>query len=297
MVRIESSLLVVDVLPEVGGKISQIRCKATGHDLLVPPQRPYRTIPPDGDWLKHDTSGMDDCFPNVAAGAYPEPPWAPVWLPDLGEWTHTAWKFTKVEGKEVAMQAEGHALPYSAVKSVRFVDEQTLEFSYCVENHGPTSIRYLWSAHPLIAVEGPFRIELPHGNLKFQVFPPREEGAHPWPLFDGADLSHQWVEDGTTLKIFVTGLTAGSCSLHLPEHTLRFTFDLHDLPAVGIWFNNFGFPREGGAPFRCIAIEPCTSPSDLLDGLEATAYPRISPGASVQWSMRLTVAACKSSQT
>ena len=81
MIHIESSALVVEVMPEVGGKVAQIRDKSTLWNFLVPAQKPCRTIPLDGDWLKYDTSGMDDCFPNVAAGYYPGAPWTNLRLP------------------------------------------------------------------------------------------------------------------------------------------------------------------------------------------------------------------------
>jgi hypothetical protein len=286
--RIESSTLAVDVLPEVGGKIGQIRDKVSGRELLVPPQRPYRTIPVDGDWLKHDTSGIDDCFPNVAAGPYPEPPWTTRYLPDLGEWTHGAWEVTKTEQRELVMTRIGNALPYFAVKAVRFIDNQTLEFSYSVENRGRFPIRYLWSAHPLISVEEKYDLQLPAGNLSMQIFPP-DTRSHKWPIFKSTNLSSEWIPHGTNLKVFVTGLTEGSCALRLPTHTLTFTFDLHTIPVVGIWFNNFGFPSGSERPFRCIAIEPCTSPSDLLDDLGVDAYPRIAPDDTVRWTMQLCI--------
>ena len=288
MLRIESSALLVDVLPEVGGKVGQIRHKISGCDLLTPPQRPYRTIPIDGDWMEHDTSGMDDCFPSVAAGQYPEPPWTETRLPDLGEWTHGAWRVTKTRAREIVMELAGNALPWFAVKTVRLVEEQTLEFCYRVENRGLVAMRYLWSAHPLISVQGEYDLQLPPGDLNFRVFPGKE-GAQAWPAFKDKSLSNEWIPHGTTLKVFLTGLTEGWCTLRLPACTLRFTFDLRTLPILGIWFNNFGFPSGSAHPFRCIAIEPCTSPSDLLDELDAAAYPRIAPGGVAQWSMRLSI--------
>ena len=274
MISLESSALLVDILPEVGGKVAQIHLKASGCKLLVPPQRPYRPIPVGGDWLSHDTSGMDDCFPNVAAGAYPEPPWASAKLPDLGEWTHSSWKVKTSLSDELVMEMTGHALPYSAVKTIRFTDDRTIEFSYCVKTSARFSLRYLWSAHPLIAVDGKYQLELPPGNMIFRQFPPNEK-VYSWPIFQGNRISTEWIPRGTTMKIFVTGLAEGWCALVLPRHTLHFAFDLHALPVVGIWFNNFGFPRDSNPPFRCIAVEPCTSPSDLLDNLGAHAYPRI----------------------
>lgn len=288
MIQLESPALLVDVLPEVGGKVGQIRDKVLGCDLLVPAQRPYRTIPIDGDWLQHDTSGMDDCFPNVAAGMYPEPPWNSVRLPDLGGWSHSTWRIEEAVSSELKLSRTGSALPYSAVKTIRFSGERALEFSYRVENHGQSAMRYLWSAHPLIAVQKNFELQFPPGDLSFRRFP-HDENVYAWPMYQGLNLASEWIPTGATLKVFLTGLKEGWCALALPGYTLRFTFDVHALPAVGIWLNNFGFPREGGHPFRCIAVEPCTSPSDLLDHLDIAAYPRIAPGESAEWQIRLSI--------
>ena len=288
MLVIESEKLAVEVLPEVGGKVGQICEKVSGRPFLVPPQRPYRTIPADGDWLKHDISGMDDCFPNVAAGQHPDAPWNDVQLLDLGEWTHSAWEVSKLASSEVVMKMKGRRLPYTATKTIRFVDDDTLEFGYLVENHGDASFRYLWSAHPLISVTEPFELQLPQGELNLRVFPP-DGSRHVWPICRGVRLSDEWIPRHTTLKIFITGLSEGWCTLLLPTHMLKFTFELEAVPVVGIWFNNFGFPSSGGEVFRCIAIEPCTSPSDLLDDLPETAYPHIEAGGRAQWKMQLQV--------
>src|SRR5665213_3195017 len=161
LVLIESSVLVAEVLPEVGGKVGQIRYKPSRCDFLVPPQKPYRTIPVDGDWLQYDTSGMDDCFPNIASGPYPDEVWASMQLHDLGEWTHGRWELAQAQQNEVVMTRSGVVLPYFARKMVRFADESTLEFSYRVENRGKFPIRYMWSAHPLISVQGLYELKLP----------------------------------------------------------------------------------------------------------------------------------------
>jgi hypothetical protein len=193
-----------------------------------------------------------------------------------------------MEPARLAMERAGHTLPYFAVKTIGFADQQTLEFSYSVENRGQFPLRYIWSAHPLIAVQERFKLLLPAGPLSFRLFPPTS-AVYSWPSYMGTDISSKWNPPGTTLKIFITGLSEGWCALELPEHTLRFSFDIQAVPVVGIWFNNFGFPRSDGRPFRCIAVEPCTSASDLLDHLDPAAYPRIASGSIVEWSMRLTV--------
>jgi len=288
LVVIESSTLAVTVLPEVGGKVGQILHKTLGCNLLIAPRKPYRTIPLHGDWLQYDTSGMDDCFPNIARGSYIQGVPAPVKLPDIGEWSHGKWEILSAARDHVMMQRPGVLLPYFAQKRVSLVNESTLEFAYSVENRGTSPLRYMWSAHPLIDVQNEYELVLPSGDLDFRVFPSDGE-MHRWPDWNGLDLSQTWISKGMDLKIFVVGLTEGWCELRCQSYTLRFTFDLSTTPVLGIWFNNFGFPAEGGAPFRCVAVEPCTSPSDLLDELDSTAYPVIPPGATAAWSLRLEV--------
>jgi hypothetical protein len=299
LIQIQSSALLVTILPEVGGKIGQIRDTRSGCDMLIAPRRPWRTIPLQGDWLEHDTSGMDDCFPNVAQGFYPQESQTEpksesnsrpaIHLPDLGEWTHGVWEIIEADPARVVMHRSGSALPYVATKTVRFVDEQSLEFSYYVENRGTAPIRYLWSAHPLISVPDAFELELPPASLAFRVFPSDGE-LRPWPAFQGTHLSREWIPRGANLKVFITGLPQGWCALRLPSHSLRFAFDLESVPVLGIWFNNYGFPAASEHAFRCIALEPCTSPSDLLDELDPSAYPVLSPGQSAQWWLRLDIA-------
>jgi hypothetical protein len=288
MLQIESSTLVVDILPEVGGKIGQIRDKLSGREFLVAPRKPYRTVPLEDDWLQYDTSGMDDCFPNIAAGPYPTGPWAATQLPDLGEWTHGSWNVIDAGESRVVLERTGNALPYSVRKAVRFVEECALEFSYCVQNHGEFPMRYMWSAHPLISVDGPYELRLPAGDLHLRTFPSDGED-HAWPIFASGNLSREWIPRGTNLKVFISGLAEGWCELRVPGHTLRFTFDVRATPVVGVWFNNFGFPAGDAVPFRCIAVEPCTSPSDLLDDLPAHAYPCVPAGGSAAWSLGLEI--------
>ncbi len=118
MLRIESPALLVDLLPEVGGKLGQIRDRVSDRELLIGPQKPYRTIPSDGEWILYDTSGMDDCFPNIAAGPYPAEPWTDLHLLDLGEWTHGVWDVVEAGTDRVVpcpiSPAKRFALPVNA---------------------------------------------------------------------------------------------------------------------------------------------------------------------------------------
>jgi hypothetical protein len=286
-VVIRSSVLEVEVLPEVGGKIGRIGDLRSSRSLLVPPQRPYRTIPAGDRWIDYDTSGMDDCFPNIDEGPYPREPWTGVRLPQLGEWVYGSWRVASSDERGATLERRGGVLPYRASKRIGFAAEDTLLLRYRVENHGQAPFQYLWAAHPLIAAGNEFELRLPAGALAFVTFPP-DGRQHHWPRYDAIEVSREWIPHGTALKIFVTGLAEGWSELRFPTHALRFTFDVARTPVLGVWFNNFGFPprRE---PFRCIAVEPCTSPSDLLHALEPVAYPVIEPASAAEWWMTIQV--------
>jgi hypothetical protein len=285
---IESSALQVYLRPEVGGKITQIVDLRSEQPILVPPSKPYTTIPPGACWLDYDLSGMDDCFPNIAPGSYPGSRWAETPLPDHGEWVYGAWKVEAATGKAIRLQRAGIALPYSARKTVQLIHDDTIRIDYEVENLGDVSLRYLWAAHPLILVnELGYRLTLPKGTKQARILMDRLP--FEWPLFKGIDLSSTWIPDGPPLKLFILDLTEGWCDLGLSHCTLRFEFDLATNPKLGIWLNNFGFPLPPQKSIRCIAIEPCTSASDKLDDLDADTYPMIPPRSTTTWALTLKV--------
>jgi hypothetical protein len=285
---IESSVLQVYIRPEVGGKIAQIVDLRSGETLLVPPSKPYATIPPVKCWLDYDVSGMDDCFPNIAPGPYPGGRWAGTPLPDHGEWVYGAWKVDDATKTMIRLQRAGSVLPYSARKTIELVGEDIMRIDYEVVNLSEASFSYLWAAHPLIRVdEQGYRLMLPKGKKEARTLTEGRE--FEWPLFDGTDLSATWIAAGQTLKLFILNLTEGWCELELSHCTLRFEFDLVTTPKLGIWLNNFGFPARPQEVFRCIAIEPCTSASDRLDDLAANVYPTIPAGHTAAWGFTLKV--------
>jgi len=278
MIVLRHDGLEVTVLPEVGGKIAQIRHSESGRNLLVSPSRPHRTISSGGDWTTHDLSGMDDCFPTIAS----VPP-----FPALGEWVTGQWNVASFDDCQCRLDREGELLNYRASKRIELEEGCSLRIEYSVTNRGSDPFPYIWAAHPLFEAGPQFEIGLPAGDIRFRLYP-GDGRLRRWPDFGGIGLSKHWLENVTTLKTFLAGLSEGWCELRLPTHTVRLEFDLDTHPFLGVWFNNFGFPSAGTSPFRCIALEPCTSPSDALGALDAGQPPSIAPGQTVNWSIRLS---------
>lgn len=284
---LSSTALDVMVLPKVGGKVRQIVDKKTGDTLLVSPQKPFRQIPLGTEWTNYDTSGMDDCFPNIEPGKYPFPAWQGKQLFQMGEWVYGGWEVERAGDEVLTLERNGTSFDYHARKTFRMVDANTLEIHYTVENLSDLPFRYLWSAHPLIAVKDEFVLTIPKGDTTFTTFPRQKEVCR-WPIYGSTDLSAQWIPRGDTLKIFLSGLSKGQCNLAFSDHNVSITFDLTTTPILGVWFNNFGFPEREN-PFRCIALEPCTSASDLLGDLGESAYPLLKPHDTNHWWIKVKV--------
>lgn len=289
VMKLESSKLRIEVLPEVGGKISQIALKPDEKQLLIPPQKPYVTIPPGGSWMDYDMSGMDDCFPIIASGIYPCDPWKGTEFRPLGEWVYGRWEvIAPAKEGRILMRRRGERLPYLAFKTVSLSADDTLRLDYKVENHGGCSLRYIWALHPLIQVGEAFRLNLAAGEKEFRVYPGKPE-FQVWPSYGSIDLSREWIPEGKTLKIFVAGIEEGRCDLLLDSCAIRFLYDTAKQPVLGIWFNNLGFPPGSQSPFRCIAVEPCSAASDELDELEPGRYLSIPGHGAVSWSVELKI--------
>ena len=281
---LRSTALEVTVLPEIGGKIARIRRMPNGQDVLIPPQRALQSLPETAArWVNYDTSGMDDCFPNVDEGEHPD---FGVRLPQLGEWVYGGWAVAESSPEIVVLERMGRLLPYAAVKRVSFAAPDALRLEYTVRNTGERAFSYLWSAHPLLAVGEEFEISLPGMELEYVTYP-RTGGPCHWPYRGAVNFTREWIPRGQTLKLFVTGIAEGWCELHQPQSSIRFTFDPAATPVLGVWFNNFGFPT--GSPFRCIAVEPCTSASDTLHELPANSRRMLAPGESAQWWLTMEI--------
>src|SRR6202040_1035275 len=71
----------------------------------------------------------------------------------------TSWDYWAGDG-ELFFETQGKSLPYRFRKNVR-VEDNAIMLAYEIENTGSEEFAFLWSAHPLLAVEASCRIVLP----------------------------------------------------------------------------------------------------------------------------------------
>lgn len=279
--QLTNQFVSLTLLPDLGGKISSIRDLRTGREWLwTNPTLPYRQLPYGTSYIQEaDTGGWDECFPTVAPCTYPLPPWQNLSLPDHGEIWSQPWPLEH-SGDEAApvlrTEARGVALPYIFQRSVSLSpDAAVLHLNYRVENVSTSNIGFIWSAHPLFAIEPGMRLLLPEGARmhRWLSVPPQftlynEE--HGWPVqaeLDGQrwDLSQIPAETAAIgCKLWSEPLSQGYAALVASDGEFRFLFDPTLVPQIGVWINASAWSGTGGAPYYNLALEPCIGAQDSL---------------------------------
>lgn len=301
---LENDHLKVSVIPELGAKIAQITDKHANYEWLwEDPTRPLRERQPGDSYDEHDITGFDECFPNIGISSYPGDP--NLILPDHGELWSQAWSFQRTNDS-IVTTVKGKVLPYTFIREITLKD-QSLIFSYAIENTGQENFKGFWSAHPLFhAVEG-MQI-LINGNppmTKEFSFSGRmgrdgNDGyaghldKYKWPNTIGEsgesfDLSQITLTETLTDKVVIATPDDGEITLLNPRHkcAIRFTLDPQEIPYVGICFNLDAWPFNG-AKARWLAIEPLTGPTDKLDESDQMCeIPMFTPRRPVTFAFRV----------
>ncbi|HEY8601169.1 MAG TPA: hypothetical protein VIL85_22240 [Thermomicrobiales bacterium] len=310
LLRGRSAGLEVALLPEVGGKIISLRSSVGREWLWQARRRPYRRLAYGAPFEEQDISGFDECFPGIAEGPYPEPPWQGTTIPDHGELWTLPWA-TSLDGDALVLRVQGVRFPYHLEKRLTLeTDAATLRIDYRLTNLAPFPLRYLWSAHPLFAVRPGMRVLLPQ-DVRVRVAWSKHDrlgpfgSEHPWPRAQLADSPgvalDRLPEAGADIadKLYTNRLpeaaAVGWCALHDPDSDdyLALRFDPRLVPYIGVWLNMDGWPLKPGVgeePCYNAALEPCTGFPDRLDQAVARdEAATLAASATNRWTLRLEV--------
>jgi len=299
---LENGYLRVTVMPELGGKISSIQTLPNGDELLQQPLLPYAPRIPFMRFDDSDASGWDECLPSVAACDVTTPS-GTASVPDHGDFWQVAWTVDAQSQTSVTLSADGFSLPLRFSKTIG-LENNRLRVSYNVENTGANLAKYVWSAHPLFAVESGDSISLP-ASVKEVVVEGSGGGRlgvhgsrHFWPktkLANGTlcDLSMAGaISDGIGDKLFATAPSEGWCALVRTrlKQRIELHFDAAELPYLGLWICYGGWPENRSNRQQCVALEPCSAEGDSLAIAAKEDRARsIAPGSKDRWSVELRV--------
>jgi galactose mutarotase-like enzyme len=295
--RLANDVLELRVIPELGGKIASLRDLHTGREWLwTSGELSYARHPYGTSYVaKADTGGWDECFPTVAACQDPR---TGLWWPDHGELWSQSWEYRPEHDPDAISfyaEARGVQKPYLFSRTLRLHHgEAALELRYRVVNAGDEPLEYIWSAHPLFALEPGMRLKFP-SSARFHLYYKPDSTvlyeAEPWswPL-EVNGFSLETLPDADTkaaFKIWSEPLSEGWAELQARDGKVRFEFDPAEIPQIGLWLNLGGWSGTGGRPHYNLALEPCIGAQDSL--FEAVQkyrlYRTLEPGAAASWNL------------
>jgi galactose mutarotase-like enzyme len=253
-IEANNGLIAFAVLPELGAKIVSLRDLRIVREWLWTSDRlPLARHPYGISYIENaDTGGWDECFPTVAACAYPLEPHRGVLLPDHGDLWAQAW-ISKVERRadriEIVTSCSAIALPCELTRTLTLrAGAARLEMHYAVQNKGSYDVAFIWSAHPLLRIEPGMMLEFP-ASARFNVYSAtartnlrQRHGLH-WPMpvrRDGQDIRIDPLpgpDAGVAFKIWSEQLAEGWTRLNANDGTLCMRFDVGEIPQVALWLN------------------------------------------------------------
>lgn len=308
-IELASDEVRVGIEPVHGGRIVSLVDRRSGREWLV--QASDADDGAIGSWAAHDAVftgerayGWDECLPTVAPCADPLEPSGPP-LRDHGD----GW------GRPVEVEPRPGADGGPASLRMTWEVAGRYRFERVVTLDGPAvrtdyrmialgrDVPFLWSIHPLLALEPGARLAIPGVDAVRVTNGPgldlrAANGQVAWPVVDtlaGDRLDLSRIPDssaGTARKLYaVAAAVDGPAIAWQPDGAgLAFDWDREVAPALGIWIDAGGWPV--GAGRQQVALEPTTAPFDDLATAMAhdqAAWAR--PGHDVRWwaTIRLVV--------
>jgi galactose mutarotase-like enzyme len=299
VIELSSLSLQIQVNPWMGGRIASLVDSLTGFEWLYPGVSCGPLIAGTA-YADGSRGGFDECLPTVSPCNPSDVGWPQGTVGDHGDLWWRPWSVVKTSAQRLELSSEVEGYPLTLVRSIELSGTSSaLRLDYELSNHGPQTLPYLYSAHPLFAMSDRMMIEMPAGSAVLSAFGDTLETGvwSEWPWCQGKSGKHRvdlisakGAPDN--FKVFVR--SSGRVTLRCASsgRGVMFRFDPELVPWVGVCVNRRSWP-EVGARDTWIAIEPTTAPTDDLLTAQVGGWAReIRPGSVHEWSLELTLLRC-----
>jgi hypothetical protein len=268
--------------PEDGGRLD--RLSYAGFDLLT--SEPEKFKPPTEDYglyEKRPVYGYDDCFPSVEPCTYPGMEWE---VPDHGEVCYLPFQVND-ESDRLIFTVKSQVLPIQLRRELRF-KEDVLIWDFEVTNKGVNTIPFQHVIHPLMPLNTVASIDLPQFGSVYDAI--LDENLK---LKDPVEVQKYLLdqEQGTANMLFLQNLKDDSLSLgFINGMQLKIAYQSKYFSALGIWWNNSGYPDEDGCRRNECAFEPIPGlTSKLSDAFSNGTCLSVAAGQKLNWQIIWTI--------
>jgi galactose mutarotase-like enzyme len=307
-IRVQTGVIELTLVPELGGKINSLRDTRTGREWLWRhPRFIYKHVPHGSSYTaQSDTGGWDECFPSVAQCEYPSAPWQGAAIQDHGElWSQVAeFEMDEQDGNVTLLTRwQGIVLPYTFTRIITITENSArIRVDYEVVNNADHSVNFVWCIHPLLAIEPGMELRLPP-SARFNVggsFPPNlvspeQNLQYPFAVPGLNFPSLPEISAGLAIKIWSDPLPRGEgwAALQAHDGELQMRWDTTLLPQVAVWMNFGAWAADGGTPYYNLGLEPCIGAQDsLADAVtQYDLFATLPPHGSKTWWLEIELKA------
>ncbi|SHH84556.1 DUF5107 domain-containing protein [Clostridium grantii] len=293
----ENNKFKVIVLPELGGKIASFYSKDYNFELLYQNQSDYYKTPEKySTFADYDTSGFDDCYPNIDKSdvVYGN---KLIYYPDHGDIWFGNFDYHWIEGK-LKLSYTSELLPYIYEKTL-FLDDSGLNLEYQIKNTGKYTIDGFYTVHCLMNCEDDMKIIFPDNvqqvlNVCDSNVLGKKGTIHSYPKtkdLNGTDYYLNKVAGEKANKCekyyAVESINQGKCGAYYPSIDAYFVleYDSIKLPYLGLWINESGFKNN----YNC-ALEPSNGFYDSLDTAKTNnKYYSLQPNETFSFTLKMNI--------
>lgn len=305
---VENEFIEAVFLPRLGSKMISLINKRTGTEFLLENQdedKIYKPAYHGADYSMFDASGFDECFPTIEASELTIKNTGEderkISFPDHGELWSKEWEY-EIYGNSIKFYTEGVNAKYRIRKSVA-LKENRLIVDYNLFNNSDFPLNYIWSAHPLLAVDEGDRIIMPGEidklflNWASDIKLGRFGEYIKWTALNGGNNEKSLAkikkkEAGIALKGFTDMLEKGYAGLFRQQknESILISFDSKKLPYLGVWLCYGGWPVESRKKHFTIALEPTTGrPDSLSESVKRNECSIIGTGEEKKWQVEFSL--------
>lgn len=287
MIQLTNDHVSLQILPELGGKISSLFDKRSQREWLWSNPHLERRTPVYGSSYitTLDTGGWDEIFPSISPCELSDG----TQIPDHGDLVFLPADVSDSSSDGLTLTTLTRSMRTRFTRRLRLKDSG-LTIDYQLDSLGDQAHPYLWAAHPLIALEDGMILELPTDKLTTSDGLDLEttaDGACRIRIHDPSKTSlppHQ-------LKFFTERHGASWARLSSADGaSLRFDWNSEKLPYFGMWLNQRSWAGHGTEPYFNLGLEPTTAPCDsLLEAIEMNQQLLLNPGETHHWSVQVSL--------
>jgi hypothetical protein len=292
-VTVENDAILMEIWPQIGGKVSSIIDKSDRYELLFNypaelPDSPHYDAPYGDHWY----SGWDECFPSVAPCTYPRHPYSGIAVPDHGE----LWGIpttTAVPTKDgITTVWHGLRFGYRLTRKL-YLQNSSVVAEYTLVNLAPFEFRFVWALHSLMSMAQPVELNVEQSSFRWShdASGKRYDVNFSWPtIAPDENLSRlESLPAKRSWKSFTEDPIQSAFLVSYPtrKRWLRVEYESDDgLPAYwGLWINTGGWAGN-----RHFAIEPTTGRYDEIDrSVKDGSAGQIDPFGHRHWTVRWTL--------